>query len=74
MEKTLGELKGKEYSVLKTKLSESLVEVVCPIGKEIKKLMSDKSYLEKIMQEGTVKAKKIANFNLNEIRNIVGLL
>ena len=74
LEKTLGELKGKEYSVLKTKLSESLVEVVCPIGKEIKKLMSDKSYLEKIMQEGTVKAKKIANFNLNEIRNIVGLL
>ncbi len=73
LDKTLNEFKGKEYSLLKTKLSESLVEVVSPIGKEINKLMSDKSYLEKVMQEGTVKAKKIANFNLNEIRNIVGL-
>jgi tryptophanyl-tRNA synthetase len=73
LDKTLNEFKGKEYSLLKTKLSESLVEVISPIGKEINKLMSDKSYLEKVMQEGTVKAKKIANFNLNEIRNIVGL-
>jgi tryptophanyl-tRNA synthetase len=73
LDKNLNEFKGKEYSLLKTKLSESLVEVISPIGKEINKLMSDKSYLEKVMQEGTVKAKKIANFNLNEIRNIVGL-
>ena len=37
LEQSLIELKGKEYSYLKNKLSEILVEVICPVGKKIKK-------------------------------------
>ena len=72
IEQSLNELKGKEYSYLKNKLSDVLVEVICPIGKKIKELLDDKSYLEKTLKEGTEKARNIAEYNLKEIRNAVG--
>ncbi len=73
-EKVLDEIKGKEYSFLKNKLTDVLVDKICPIGKEIKKLMNDKIYLEKILKEGREKAGTIAEHNLKEIKNIVGFL
>ena len=72
LDQVINEVKGKEYSYLKNKLSEVLVEVICPVGKEIKKLLEDKSFLEKILKEGTEKAKTTAELNLKEIRNVVG--
>ena len=72
LEQVLKEVKGKEYSYLKNKLSEILVEIICPVGKEIKKLLEDKSFLEKTLKEGTEKARAIAELNLKEIRNVVG--
>jgi tryptophanyl-tRNA synthetase len=73
LDQVLNEVKGKEYSYLKNKLSEALVEVICPVGKEIKKLLEDKSFLEKTLKDGTEKARTIAELNLREIRNVVGL-
>jgi tryptophanyl-tRNA synthetase len=72
LEQTLNEVKGKDYSYLKNKLSEVLVEVICPVGKKIKKLLEDKSYLEKVLKAGTEKARNLAEDNLKEIRNVVG--
>ena len=72
LDQTINEVKGKEYSHLKNRLSELLVEVICPVGKEIKKLTEDKSFLEKILKEGTEKARVIAERNLKEIKNVVG--
>ena len=62
----------RRYSYLKNKLSEALVEVICPVGKEIKKLLNDKSFLEKTLKEGTEKARFVAERNLKEIKNVVG--
>ena len=62
----------KEYSILKNKLSEVLTDVICPVGKEIKKLLEDKNFLEKTLKEGTEKARVIAERNLKEIKNVVG--
>jgi len=72
LERSLNELKGKEYSYLKNRLSEILIEVICPVGKKIKELLDDKSYLEKVLTEGTEKARNIAEYNLKEIKNAVG--
>jgi tryptophanyl-tRNA synthetase len=72
LDQVLSEVMGKEYSYLKNKLSEALVEVICPVGKEIKKLLNDKSFLEKTLKEGTEKARTIAELNLKEIKNVVG--
>jgi len=72
LEHVLNELKGKEYSYLKKKLSEILIEVICPVGKRIRELLDDKGYLEKVLKEGTIKARNLAEHNLKEIRNVVG--
>jgi tryptophanyl-tRNA synthetase len=74
VEHVLNEVKGKDYSYLKNKLSEVLIEIICPIGKEIKNLLEDKNYLEKVLKEGTEKARNLAVHNLKEIRNAVGFI
>jgi tryptophanyl-tRNA synthetase len=74
LEQVLNEVKGKDYSYLKNKLSEVLVEVICPIGKKIKNLLEDKSYLEKVLKEGTEKARDLAVHNLKEVQNAVGFI
>ncbi len=74
LEKVLNEMSGKEYSFLKTKLAELLIDEITPVGKEIKKLMEDKSHLEQILKKGTEKANIIAEENLKNIREKVGLI
>ena len=74
LEKTLKEMAGKEYSFLKARLTEILISQVCPIGKEIKKLMDDKTYLTQILKKGKEKAHIKAEENLKKIREIVGLI
>ena len=70
----LNEMSGKEYSFLKTKLAEILISEITPVGKEIKKLLEDRSHLEKILKKGKEKANIIAEENLKNIREKVGLI
>ena len=74
LDKVLIEMSGKEYSFLKTKLTEILVSEITPIGKEIKKLLQDRAYLEAILIKGKKKASIIAEENLKNIREKVGLI
>ena len=74
LEKTLQDLAGKEYSLLKTKLAEILIAEITPVGKEIQKLLDDKSHLKKVLKKGSEKANIIAEENLKNIRDIVGLI
>ena len=74
IDKVLIEMSGKEYSYLKTKLAEVLVETITPVGKEIKKLLGDRSHLEQILKKGKQKANIIAEENLKNIREKVGLI
>ena len=74
MGKVLNEMSGKEYSFLKTKLADLLISEITPVGKEIKKLLSDKAHLEQILQKGKEKANIIAEENLKNIREKVGLI
>ncbi len=74
LEKVLNEMSGKEYSFLKKKLSEILISEITPVGNEIQKLLDDKSYLKGILKKGSEKASIIAEDNLKNIRDIVGLI
>ena len=67
-------MSGKEYSYLKSKLAEVLVETITPVGNEIKKLLNDRSHLEQILKKGRQKANIIAEENLKNIREKVGLI
>ena len=72
--KVLEEMSGKEYSFLKTKLAELLISEITPVGKEIKKLLNDKAHLKQILKKGSEKANIIAEENLKNIREKVGLI
>ena len=74
LEKTFAEMSGKEYSFLKTKLAEVLIHEITPVGKEIQKLLEDRSHIKNILKKGTEKANIIAEENLKNIREKVGLI
>ena len=74
MEKVLNEMAGKDYSFLKKKLAEILIGEITPVGKEIQKLLDDKLHLKGILKNGSEKANTIAEENLKNIRDIVGLI
>ncbi len=74
LEKVLNEMSGKEYSFLKMKLTELLISEITPVGKEIKKLLSDRAHLEQILKKGKEKANIIAEENLKIVREKVGLI
>ncbi len=74
LEKALQEMSGKNYSYVKTKLTEILISEICPIGKEIQKLMNDETYLLEILKKGSEKAAIKSEENLKIIREKIGLI
>ena len=74
LDKTLREMAGKEYSYVKNKLADLLVQEICPVGKEIDRLMKDKAYLLEVLKKGSEKASIKAEENLKNIREKVGLI
>ncbi len=72
LEKSILEFSGKNFSEFKNSLSEILVDKIIPISVEIKKLLEDKKYLEKILSEGHKKANDIASNKLKKIHELVG--
>ena len=74
IEKVLSEMSGKDFSYLKEKLSEALIEKISPIGLKISQLLRDKSYLLEVLNKGKEKADIIAEENIKKIREIVGFV
>ena len=72
IEKTINIFAGKNFSEFKQKLSDELVMKIQPISTEIKKLLKDKAYLDKILQEGAEKANSIASKKIQKLKEIVG--
>ena len=67
-------MSGRDFSKFKNNLSDALINVICPIGKKMKNLKNDKSYLLKVLDEGSSRAREIADKNLNKIKKIVGFI
>ena len=63
-ESSLEKFAAKNFSEFKEQLSELLVDKLTPISEEIKRLISDQSYLDSILLDGVEKANKIASFYL----------
>jgi tryptophanyl-tRNA synthetase len=72
LEKSVEIFAGRNFSEFKEKLSEVLVGEIQPITLEIKKLLNDKSYLDKTLLEGVERANKIASQKIKRIKEIVG--
>ncbi len=72
LENSVNEFKGKNFSDFKDKLSQILVEKINPISLEIKKLINDKGFLDKILLEGQKKADNIASKKIKKMQEIIG--
>jgi len=72
LEKTVKEFEGKNFSELKMKLSELLIDKILPISNEINKIQKDQKFIDIILKEGAEKANNIASKKIKELKKIVG--
>ena len=72
LENSVKHFAGKNFSEFKEQLAEELVNKIEPISNEIKKLLGDKGYLDKILLDGVEKANIIASKKIERIKEIVG--
>ncbi len=72
LEHSVEKFSGKNLSEFKENLSHVVVDNIEPISIEIKKLLNDKIYLDKILTEGFEKADLIASKKIKKIKEIVG--
>ena len=72
LENSINQFSGKNFSEFKDNLSQVLVDKMIPISTEIKKLLQDKKYLDKILSDGAEKAGNIASQKIKKIHEIVG--
>ena len=72
LEESIKKFEEKNFSEFKEDLSQVVADKIGPISLEIKKLMSEKSYLDQILIEGSKKANIIASSKLKKIHDIIG--
>ena len=72
IEKIINEFSGKNFSEFKEYLSQAIIEKIEPISLEIKKLTSEKKYIDEILLEGCNRANDIASKKIKKIHEIVG--
>ena len=72
LENSVKNFAGKNFSEFKEQLAEELVNKIEPISNEIKKLLEDKKFLDKILLDGVEKANMIASKKIERIKEIVG--
>ena len=72
LENVVEKFAGKNFSEFKEDLSLVLVDKINPISVEIKKLLKDQEYLDKILSEGFEKADVIASKKIDKIKEVMG--
>ena len=72
LDKSVKDFSGKNFSEFKEKLGEALIQKINPISIEIKKLINDKEFLDKILLDGHNKANNIASKKIKKMQEIVG--
>ncbi len=73
VEKVLTEVGGKQFSEFKPMLVERAVEKLSPISAEMRRLMDDKTEIDKVLEGGAKRARAIAAPILKRTYEIVGL-
>ena len=72
LQESIKEFSGKNISSFKESLMQVLIDKIIPISLEIKKLIQDRNYLDKILLDGSIKADKIASHKMKKIQEIIG--
>jgi tryptophanyl-tRNA synthetase len=73
-EQTIQRFAGAQFSVFKAALVEVAVEHLAPITKRMQELLDDKAQIDAILRQGGERALAIADANLRDVKDIIGLL
>ena len=73
IEEVIGKFEGKNLSEFKNDLCDVVINEMEPIRLRFKELKNDKTYLNKILHDGMLKAKEKSDPIINEVKSIVGL-
>ena len=60
--------------MFKPALAELAIEKLSPISEEMRRLLAEPDYIDRILEEGAVRAKFIADPIIEEVRSIIGLI
>ncbi|MFT3988726.1 tryptophan--tRNA ligase [Aestuariivirga sp.] len=75
VEKVLGQYGGGQFSVFKNALADLAVAKLAPIGAEIKRMQhDDRAHVEKVLADGSARARAIAAPILRKTRELVGFV
>lgn len=67
------EFNGKGYGEFKTKVADSVVNVLIPIQKRYQEILQNKEYLDKVLDDGAVKASYFARKTLSKVKRKMGI-
>jgi len=73
-EQVVAQWAGKNFSEFKTALAELSAEVLGKICGEMRRLMADPGYIDSVLKRGAERANAVAQPNLDEVFDIMGLL
>jgi tryptophanyl-tRNA synthetase len=73
-EAALAQFTARNFSDFKDSLSELAIDVLGRIGREMRRLMADPGYTDRILRQGAERARAIADPVLREAQEISGLL
>jgi tryptophanyl-tRNA synthetase len=74
VEDVLRDFGGQQFSAFKKALAEVATEKVGRIGGEAKRLMADPVEIDKVLADGSARARAIAGPVMNHVKDIVGLI
>lgn len=70
----LAEVGGSQFSTFKKSLADALITRIVPIGDEIRRLGSDPAEIDRVLADGSQRAREIAAPIMNEVKDIVGFI
>jgi tryptophanyl-tRNA synthetase len=65
---------GGQFSTFKTALADLSVEKLGPVGAEMKKLMADAAYIDKVLANGAARASLLAEETMKSVKDIIGFI
>jgi tryptophanyl-tRNA synthetase len=74
LDETIENFVGKGFSYFKPILIELAIENLNPISSEMRYLLKDTKAIDKILKNGEIKAREIAEPVLKDVKNLVGLI
>jgi tryptophanyl-tRNA synthetase len=74
VEKVISEFGGAPFSVFKPALADLAVEKLAPIAGEMRRISTDRAYVDSVLADGGQRARVLAEATMRTVRDIIGLL